>query len=127
MLFSRICHQFVERVRNLAGFVFSPSLLYLMNKIYIFSDIKFYILDLLKCWERVGRPLRPPLPTSLLYELEQKLEDNSIHDEAGENYQQVEYQNKANKSTFSSPKYQNKVNKSTFSSPKNSNVRTFSF
>ena len=24
------------------------------------------------------------------YELEQKLEDNSIHDEVGENYQQVE-------------------------------------
>ena len=30
-----------------------------------------------------------------LYELEQKLEDNSIHDEVGENHQQVESQNKA--------------------------------
>ena len=30
-----------------------------------------------------------------LYELERKLEDNSIHDEVGENYQQVESQNKA--------------------------------
>ena len=29
-----------------------------------------------------------------LYELEQKLEDNSIHDEAGESYQQVESENK---------------------------------
>ena len=26
--------------------------------------------------------------------LEQKLEDNSIHDEVGENYQQVEFQKK---------------------------------
>ena len=29
-----------------------------------------------------------------LYELEQKLEDNSIHDEVAENFQQVESQNK---------------------------------
>ena len=29
-----------------------------------------------------------------LYELEQKLEDNSTHYEVGENYQQVESQNK---------------------------------
>ena len=29
-----------------------------------------------------------------LYGLEQKLEDNSIHDEVGENYQQVGSQNK---------------------------------
>ena len=29
-----------------------------------------------------------------LYELEQKLEDNSVYDEVGENYQQVESQNK---------------------------------
>ena len=29
-----------------------------------------------------------------LYELEQKLEDNSIHDQDGENYQQAESQNK---------------------------------
>ena len=28
-----------------------------------------------------------------LYELEQKLEDNVIHDEVGENYQQIEPQN----------------------------------
>ena len=29
-----------------------------------------------------------------IYELEQKLEDNSIHDEVGETYHQVESQNK---------------------------------
>ena len=48
-----------------------------------------------------------------IYELEQKLEESSVHDEVGENYQQVESQNKT----------QNLL----IQARKKSIVRTFSF